>query len=412
MRRVVILTGSHICHNPRAFKEAETLAAAGYDIEWYGAWFDPELAERDRLLIRDRNWRFTAVTDWTSGTLFSEIRRQTQRSRRWLGLKLHKLFGQENCWQLGYCTPELFRAARKRTGDLFIAHSEPAMWVADKLRRRGRRVGVDIEDWFSEDLLPGARRNRPLKLIRGLEKSLLNKAAHRTCTSNAMSSALASTYSCKPPAAIYNVFPWKDRKSLDNKIKDRVNHLVPSLHWFSQTVGPGRGLEDLFSALPMLSIACEIHIRGNVSTQDRKWLNSLIPLDWKSRVLLHPVVHNDELLSRIAEHDVGLALEPVHPRNKDLTASNKIFAYLLAGLAVVGTNTGGHTEVATQAPGAVFLYKAGDAADLAKCTHKLLFDKQSVADARKAALLAAEQIFCWERVSPRLIESVRAAVDN
>ena len=47
----------------------------------------------------------------------------------------------------------------------------------------------------------------------------------------------------------------------------------------------------------------------------------------------------------IATYDVGLALEPNTPLNKDLTISNKILQYLNAGLAVFATPTQGQREV-------------------------------------------------------------------
>ena len=69
-------------------------------------------------------------------------------------------FGREGDAQLSYCTRELLTAAQQLAADLYIAHSEPGLWVAAQLARMGRRIGVDMEDWFSEDLLPEARRDR------------------------------------------------------------------------------------------------------------------------------------------------------------------------------------------------------------------------------------------------------------
>jgi glycosyltransferase involved in cell wall biosynthesis len=409
-RRIVILTGNHVCHNPRAFKEAETLAADGFDVEWLGAWFDAELTRRDRLLLRNRKWQFTAVSDWSSGNYRSRVRRQRQRLRRWIGMKLHKLLGWGNSWQLGYCTRELYRAVLQRDADLFIAHSEPALWVAKKLAQRGHRVGVDMEDWFSEDLLPEARKSRPLKLLHHLENSLLKASKHRTCPSKSMSRALAEAYQCEPPEVIYNAFPWVDRKTLDGRIEDRVNRAVPSIHWFSQTIARGRGLEDLFAALTLLSLDCEIHLRGRISQQDQQWLNEVTPPTWKDRVFVHPVVHNDELLSRIAEHDIGLALDPKEPPSRNLTITNKILQYLLAGLPVIASDTAGHREVAELALNAVFLYRAGDPAALAELLMELLASKELSINVRGGALRAAEQTFCWEQVSPVLLENVKGAL--
>ena len=404
--KIIILTGHHVCHNPRAFKEAETLSAAGFDVEWLGVWFDANLANRDRLLLQNRKWRFTPVSDWTAPTRAAWWQRQRQRLRRQIGLRLHNLFGLENAWQLGYCAHELLYVARRRKADLFIAHSEPALWAACKLIRLGHRVGVDMEDWFSEDLLPKDRKSRPLNLLRDLERSLLTTAKHRTCTSKAMSRALADAFACNPPLVIYNAFPWADRSQLDGQMKDRTNRKIPSVHWFSQTIGPGRGLEDLFAALPFMESDLEIHLRGNLSSENHQWLDRLMPVGWKTRVFVHPIVHNDELLSRIAEHDIGLALDPNTPPSRNVTITNKILQYLLAGLPVVASDTAGQREIATQAPLSVFLYPNGESKKLAEQLNLVLNDENRLRAAKAAALRAAEEKFSWEKIAPLLVKNV------
>lgn len=87
---------------------------------------------------------------------------------------------------------------------------------------------------------------------------------------------------------------------------------------------------------------------------------------WRNRVFFHPLVANAELVSRIAEHDIGFAGEMKFCRSRDLTISNKILHYLLGGLAVVASDTKGQQEVASKAPGAVLLYTSGDPRQLAE----------------------------------------------
>lgn len=411
-RTVVILTGNHICHNPRAFKEAEALTEAGLDVEWLGGWFHHELAERDMELMRSRKWRFTPVTVWTRDSKASKLQKIWQRARRWAGLQRFRLLGWESEAQIGYCTRELLTAARARRADLYIAHSEPALWAAEQLRRKGFRVGIDMEDWFSEDLLPEARRDRPLNLLRSIEGTLLRSARHRTCTSSAMSDALSRAYQCEPPLVIYNAFPLSERKAFDGQIKDRRNRSIPSLHWFSQTIAPGRGLEDLFEALPLIKVDVEIHLRGHLWSENYNWLERILPPKWRDRIFTHQVVRNSDLLPRIAEHDIGLALEPTTPPNKELTVSNKILQYLLGGLAVVASDTGGQREVAVRCPEGVILYPSSQPNELARQLNILLSNPSLLHQAKAASLRAAEEIFCWERMMPLLVESVERSLSS
>ena len=410
MSRILLLTGNHLCHNPRVLKEADALAEAGFVVEVLGAWLDPELAERDRRILKERSWVYTPVVDLTqSGTVAG-----SQRKRLRIRTKLGRMLGQwlkiENPWQLGYCARELYSVARLRRCDLAIAHSEQGLWAAEQLHRRGSRVGVDMEDWFSEDLLPEARRQRPVKLLRSLEEEVLQKGAHGTCPSLAMAAALQSEFHCSKPVPVYNAFAWRDRESLDGLSRDRLNRRSLSLHWYSQTLGPGRGLEDLFRALPWVKSELEIHLRGKLPKNGEAWIRGLIPDSWQKRVNLHDLVSNEELLARISEHDIGFAGEMSYCRSRDLTVTNKILQYLLGGLAVVASDTAGQREVSDAAGAAVMLYPGGDARELARVLDQLLVSPDTLRLAKSAALKVAERQFCWEQCSGALVESVRVAM--
>jgi len=320
---------------------------------------------------------------------------------QWLGL--------QNPWSLGYGTRSLLAAARAREAGLYIAHSEPTLWVASRLYRAGSHIGVDMEDWFSNDLMPEARRSRPIALLRSLEAEVLENASHVTCTSRAMSDALARAYGIEAPAVIYNAFPWAEREAMDGSLKDRRDRSGISIHWFSQTIGPDRGLEDLFAALPLLHGNPEIHLRGSLTNGYKSWLEGLISRVGRDRVRVHSVVANDELLSRIAEHDIGLALEPPMPPNRDVTVSNKVLQYAQGGLAIVGSATLGHREIASRIPVGMRLYASANAEELAAQLNGLIDNPAELAAAKSASLSAAREVFCWENVAPQLVASVERA---
>jgi glycosyltransferase involved in cell wall biosynthesis len=332
-----------------------------------------------------------------------------RRVRVRIGGTLIRTLGVESHWQLGAGT-ELLRHAKKAQADYYIAHLEPAAWVGAQLLSAGLQVGVDMEDWYSEDLLPEARKSRPIRLLREVEHKLLTDGAHATCPSAAMSRVLREEFGCAAPLTVYNVDLWGGRETIDGLSLDRISRTRPSIHWFSQTLGRGRGLEDLLAALPLVKYEAEVHLRGHPADGFLKWLALAVPEKWRGRIFVHGLVSENELLSRVAEHDIGFAGEMKYCRSRDLTVTNKILQYLLAGLAVLASDTTGQREVATQAPGAVSLYASGDFVALAAHVNALLASPEHLSGAKTAALRAAERTFCWERQEKKVVEAVSHAL--
>jgi len=405
--RILILIGGHLCNAPRPQKEAEALALAGHEVLIRGCWFDPEFVERDRRLLKDKPWRFEPILDFQPSHRWRNLR---IRSQARLAKSLFQRFGCFSPDLLGFGPRAMFKAAYQTRADLTIMHSEAGLWAGDRLLNEGFRVGVDFEDWFSEDLLPKDRVTRPIAQLKQLESRLLRDCAYCLTTSHALAEAMSTTYQTRKPTVVYNTFPWAERRFIDGQTRDRKNPDLPSVHWFSQTIGPGRGLELLFQALPLLPISVEIHLRGNCPAHYRQWLDSLIPEEWHDRVFIHPTVPNAELISRIAEHDVGLALENSSIPSRNLTITNKLFQYLQAGLAIVATDTDGQREVFSQFPRIGQLISEKDPEALAFALKELLGNPAVLATAKAASLEAAQTQYCWEKQSSVLLAVAETAL--
>ena len=111
------------------------------------------------------------------------------------------------------------------------------------------------------------------------------------------------------------------------------------LFWFSQTVGPNRGLEDVMAALMLLNDKdIELTLAGRVR-QDVLLNFKPIIQALPGRVLYTGVVDPHSLHELAAEQDVGLALEQKIPENRNVCLTNKIFTYMLAGNAIIFSET-------------------------------------------------------------------------
>jgi glycosyltransferase involved in cell wall biosynthesis len=402
-KKICILTHSHLCRNPRVVKEARTLSRAGYSVVILTSFTDAAMLEEDIRLIAGYDIILKGVINMIPGKA-SKFYRLKERIKRRLAGELIARFGCETAYALGYDYGANFRAAIREKADLYTCHQEISTVIGCKLLQKGFKVAFDFEDWYSHDLLPGANRTRPLKLLAKYEKFALINSPLVYTTSQSMAMALADFAGSATPKVLHNVFPLADRKILDGKFKDRMDLKRTSIHWYSQTIGPGRGLEFLVDALKDADKPVDLHLRGNLFGEFGAELRKAFPDNKGHRLYFHTLVPHDELLSRIAEHDIGLATEEYSPNSRNLTITNKILQYLQAGIAVIASDTAGQKEVATMAPAAVSLYKNKDKDSFISALNQYLEKPEKLKHAKASALKQAEETFCWEKQEGMLLD--------
>lgn len=404
MARISIVTSGHICTNPRVVREADVLSAAGHDVTVIGVSFDPKQAELDEQMLKKRAWIYQAAADLRRGLLLSTLNRTWSRFRSYSARCLLAANLQDP-HSLGYAVDRLLTSSIKQNADLTIAHLEVAMWIGMEMHRRGHRVGVDIEDWYSES---SPEPNLPrLRFLRALEQEILSYSVHMTTTSMAMADALEAFYKCVKPKVIYNSLPSVQQRCFATHNNDWTRFI-----WFSQTLGKDRGLQDVFGALPLLEGHWTLELRANASSEMRSWVESQVPLSLRPRVTIEPTVPPDELPRVVAKHDIGLALEPLSCRNKALTVSNKMFQYLQSGLLVAASDTPGQREVLNAFPQGGRLYSPGDCISLARVLNSWLHDPLQIRGLKDVISREANQRFGYERQAQRLLESVSRALEN
>jgi glycosyltransferase involved in cell wall biosynthesis len=150
-----------------------------------------------------------------------------------------------------------------------------------------------------------------------------------------------------------------------------------------------------------------LHVRGLLSPEIKTQLTLLAQnAGVKDRVVFHGLVSPGELLAAAAEHDVGLCLEIPTPLNRDICLTNKIFLYLLAGIAVIASRTRGQSELLAKCPDAGFLYDSGNIEQLALIIERLACEPELLARAKASALAAARDRWNWEQESQYLVASV------
>jgi len=403
-KSILILSSAHLCRNPRVVKEAVTLGQAGYAVTVLSISTHARFEKLDRELMRGLPFRRITL-DYTGTTARSRLEGFIQRTATWGARQLCRHLEIETAQALGPASA-LLRTARSLPADLAIVHTEIPLWAAQALMRAGRRVAVDVEDWYSEDLLLADRRGRPVRLLRRAEEFVLHRAAFALATSHSMADALTAAFRCPRPLVVRNVFPLQ----ASPRTARPVHPGPPRFIWFSQTIGPGRGIELLLSAWMHTRNPSRLDLLGDVRAGFADHLLRRLPADKRAHLHFVPPVAPEQLPDKLAEYDIGLALEPRHPVNRNVTITNKLFQYFNAGLAVIATDTAGQREVMQAAPATGLLVQPNETTRLAGQLDELLADPARLAAMQQAARAAAEQTFCWEREAPVLLDAVSRAL--
>jgi len=410
MKKIVIVSGIQISNNPRVVKEANILAAEGYEVEVIGAIFTAESNERIQSILSASSWRHIPVIDLSKNRVWARVDFIFARLRRKVSFFKKHYLNIESPSQLGYFARRLLRMAIHRNADLYIVHLESALWVGKELLKQGYRVAIDVEDWYSEDGLPKDKLLRPVRLMKNCESYLLKQAVYSTTTSHSLAKALKKTYQCSLPTVVYNSFPCSEREYTDGKIVDRKTLSIPSIIWFSQTIGPGRGLETLVKALNKIDLPFELHLRG---TNNRGFVEVLLEMaspKTKNSISVHSQIPQSALLSRLMEHDIGYCGELSECQNHDLTISNKMMEYFRSGLAIVASDTSGHKEMKRMAPSAVHIFNQKKMDTLVSSLTKLLEDNATLVKAKKSSFDVFEKKLDWVNSSKVLNDLVNASL--
>jgi glycosyltransferase involved in cell wall biosynthesis len=405
MSRICVMTTGQPSINPRLVKEADALAEVGHQVHVLCAHTVSWADEADKALLSSRRW----TCSYVGGEPRSLLHYWTRLRHRAVRCCLAAWKARDGLGHRALCrvTPELLAGAARCEADLYIAHYTGALAAAVPAAKKNRcLVAFDAEDfesgYYHDDNGPG-----PIDvLIENLERDYLPACCYVTAASPGIAAAYSTKYSIPMPTSILNVFSLAERpqqfRATDSKGPMR-------LYWFSQTVGLGRGLEDVIRAMGKLrDCEIELHLRGLARPDHWRHLRDLASSNGLNprAIVLHAPAAPGEMISAAAEFDVGLALEQPVSLNRDLCLTNKIFSYLLAGNAIAATSTTGQQPIIEAIGRAGFLYEPGDVNALAKGLHSWSYDRQELGRARSEAWSWGTRQYNWDIEKKKLLDVV------
>ena len=407
MATICLISPGHLTSNPRLVKEADALSAAGHAVRViHGRSFPPHDDEDQRL--NGRGWHVTARVPF--GVLAPPPLRWRQRLRQrlaalparagWLPPAL-----EHRAWHPA--ASELVRAALAVPADLYVAHYPAALPAAAlAARRHGSAYAFDAEDFHPGDWPDAAPLAARRRVLDALERRWLPGCCYVTAASPGIAEAYASHYGIRQPTVVRNVFPRAQAPAAPSPRGSYADR--PSLYWFSQTIGPDRGLEQAIEAIAISGTRPLLVLRGICTDAYRQQLEQRAAAAGVSdqlRFLPHASPNRMEALA--SEHDLGLVAETGHTPNRRVALTNKLYTYALAGVPALISDIPAHCRYAAEAGRAVRLFRTGDAASLAGAIDHFLADSGTkLASAREAAFSLGQSELNWERESAVLTACV------
>jgi hypothetical protein len=344
-RKVCLITNSHIASSPRLVKEAIALSGNGYQVHIIFAQYVTHLTDFDfEILQSNPRWTYNYY-NYASGASLSKIVKMFYHKAVVFLFSIIKraafaerLLNRCYAWQL--------TQAIAYKADLYIAHNLGSIAIAFKAAKANHaKSGFDAED-FHRNEVSNDDRNLDVLLKTFMEEIYFPKVNYITASSPQIAQKydLLFNLQVKP---VLNVFPVQNSFSILNNTSDALK-----LFWFSQTIGPGRGIEMVIEAMGKIHQTIEFNLLGYANDEYKVTLLEFAEQCGVPSPNIHflNTVYGDEIFKIAAQCDVGLATETGYPLNRDICLTNKLFTYIQSGLAVAASNTQAQNQFLNQCP--------------------------------------------------------------
>jgi len=332
--KVLYILCGNLSTTPRALQSAKAACANGYDVKLIGINRGDNWLKIDGQLAASNKFEYEVVSidhkNFINWILITFIHR--------FCFYLEKIFIKSVAIKAYASSKEnylLWKRLRRETCDfdMVIGHSAHSLYPAWQYSRKHKiPFAFDIEDYH-----PGQVIDKIDEFQVFLIKQLLPLAYYCTYASPLIGQKIQSLIGKTPlknAILINNSFPESEFVWSDSKI----NNQEPKVHfvWFSQNIAANRGLEIIIPELKNVSEKVQLHLIGNLYTEfNKEWIEPN-----KHFITTYPPMEQSDLNKFIGKFDIGLALElNTADYNRQICLTNKIWAYLQAGLYIIATNT-------------------------------------------------------------------------
>jgi glycogen(starch) synthase len=368
--RLLLLTPAELTRDQRARRASVAARALGYDVVGLcGQISGEQPVPLDGVRVVRVGREGTPSHAWTPG----ESRRERASVR--------ELRGAYRVVRLAVRTLALARAGRDLGRfDVIHANDFDTLPAAFLLARRSRtRLVYDAHELYA-DFEPEPPRLGRFVLSR-LERALARRADSVVTVSPPIADELAKRFGVTP-IVVANAPP------LDEREPPEPPPPPPLRVAYQGALGPGRSLDDLAAAL---DAAPNARLTLRVQRAAPGAVERALPEALRARVDVLEPVPPAGVLDGLHGHHVGVLFDRPLTRNAELSSPNKLFEYLMAGIAVVAPAVEGLALVEDEHVG--LSYPPDEPRALGAALERLASDKELLETLRRnARRLAVERL--------------------
>jgi glycosyltransferase involved in cell wall biosynthesis len=363
--RLLLLTPAELTRDVRALRTAVAARERGYEVVGLCGQVsgeEPVPLEDVEIVRVGRRRRVNPMWSGATGG------RGTPRAFRELRAlyRVGRLFARTvRLWQKG-----------RRFAGVRIVHANdldtlPAGFLL--ARRVGARLVYDAHELYSEFEAPAPKIARRVILL--LEGALARRADAVVTVSEGVARELGARLRLDESPL---VVPNAPRRT-DVEPAPPANG--PLRVVYQGGLGPGRELDDLLEAARAEGVSLTIRIRLADPHALRETIASRGLAD---RVRILDPVPPDAVIQALSEFEVGLIFDRPQSRNSELSMPNKLFEYLMAGLAVVAPNLESLGPLVAQ-EGVGVTFDPAEPGALRNVLEQLAADRSGLSAMRRAA---------------------------
>lgn len=261
----------------------------------------------------------------------------------------------------------------------------------------------DSHELFVEMLDPP----RPVyqRMLKGLESRLVRRAQLVITVNPSIAEELARRYAIERPTVIPNCPPYT-QVVLPGAAQETGIRVV-----YHGGYAPDRGIEELLEAARYLDGA-RLFLRGLDSPPDhvrQAVARAANGPDGSSRVTLLPRVPMTGLVASLAGFDVGVIPYRATCLNNYYSSPNKLFEYMMGGLAVAAADLPELRRVVEECENGV-LFDPSDPRDIAEKITMLAADRDRLERMKRNSLDGAAGRWNWEAQKPHLLRAVNSCL--